>query len=268
MAETGSGDPQRSGAPPDNAPSTPKSAGSKRNDDGEQLEFANPTINVIGSVSRSTSYSNLSALSREGTPPPLPPRPKNLGLLESRPSTSHSTAPTRPQLVSKATTQLSYTDTQTYTNESRDDSPSSGASRPRNFFGVNRSRAASDVGDGVSVRSFAPTIEGGGDAESILGEVIGDHEKSLLRSLGHRFEDQESESMFPSDPELEEAFEHEFDEIEDMSADGSNEGQDILLLYVANRIYTDVLCNRICYATMAREIETLPHTFICWKTYL
>ena len=241
MDETGKDEPQVSGAAPQSAPSTPKATSPKKTDHIKQQEFTNPTINIIQSFSRRTSFSGASSVSREGTPPPLPPRPKNAGLLESRPSTSHSTAPTRPQLVSKATTQLSYTDTQTYAHGSRDASPSSGASRPRTYFGLNTSRNTSDVEDSVSVRSFAPTIEVGGDAESLLGEVIGDHEKSLLRSLGHRFEDKEAESMFPADPEFEAAFTREFDEVEDMKADGSNEGQDLPFVYVESGMYANTL---------------------------
>ncbi|KAF2175625.1 DUF254-domain-containing protein [Zopfia rhizophila CBS 207.26] len=219
MEGTGNADPQTPGTSLENAPTS----STQKNDKVEQQDFINPTINIIQSASRRTSTSGVSSISREETPPPLPPRPKNLAFFDSRPSSSHSLAPTRPQLVSKATTQLSYTDTQSYNDESREESLSSGASRRKNYFGLNVSRNASDAEDNVSVRSFAPTIEVGGDAESILGEVIGDHEKSLLTSLGNRFEDKESESLFPPDPEFEETFKQEFDEIEEMKADGSNE---------------------------------------------
>ncbi|PSN62372.1 DUF254-domain-containing protein [Corynespora cassiicola Philippines] len=202
----------------------PSTSAPKQNDSVEQQhDFTNPTINVIQSASRRTSNSGVSSASREGTPPPLPPRPKNLGLLDSRPSTAHSTAPARPQLVSKATTQLSYTDTQAYSSDSRDQSPSSAAPRSRTYFGLNLNRNPSDADDSASVRSYAPTIEGGADVESMMGDVIGEDEKTLLRSLGHRFDDQESEAMFPPDPDFELAFSREFDEIEDMSMDGSNE---------------------------------------------
>jgi hypothetical protein len=74
------------------------------------------------------------------------------------------------------------------------------------------------------VRSSAPTVDAGADVESMLGEVAGLPEKSLLRSLGHSFEDRENVSMFTPDPEFEDAFAHEFDEIEDMLPDGSNQG--------------------------------------------
>ncbi|KAF2470283.1 DUF254-domain-containing protein [Lindgomyces ingoldianus] len=220
MDGTGNAEPAGLGATQE---TTPSSTPLKR-DNIEQQDFVNPTINIIQSLSRRTSVSGLSAISREGTPPPLPPRPKTLTFLGSRPSTSHSMAPpTRPRMVSTATTQISYTDTQVYNDESIEESASSSTSRTKNYFGLNISRNASDMDDSVSVKSFAPTLGGVGDAESMLGEVLGDHEKSLLKSLGHRFSDKESESLFLPNPELEDAFEHEFDEVEDMKADGSNE---------------------------------------------
>ncbi|KAH7401482.1 trafficking protein Mon1-domain-containing protein [Pyrenochaeta sp. MPI-SDFR-AT-0127] len=194
----------------------------------QQPSFTNPTLNIIHSLSRKASASALSLPSREGTPPPLPPRPQ-FGLLSSRPSTSHSTAPARPQLVSKATTQLSTSNTQAYGTESRDDSSASSASKPRQFLGANLAeRSASDADDSASIRSYAPPAEAGGDVESILGEVMGqqdktDQERLLLRTLGHRFEDTEAQSMFPPDPHFEAAFNRELDEVAEMKTDGSNE---------------------------------------------
>jgi hypothetical protein len=219
MDETGDQEPRGPGVSPGSTPKKPKDAAHN----GQQ-EFTNPTINIIHSLSRSTSTSALSSVSREDTPPPLPPRPRNLGLPDSRPATAHSTAPARPQLVSKATTQLSYTDTQTYSKVSGDDSPSSSSSKPRNVTGWNTSKVSSETDDAASLRSYAPTEQTAGDSGSVLDEGVTEHEKTLWRSLGHRFEDQESESIFPVDPEFEAAFETEFDDIEDTKADGSNEG--------------------------------------------
>lgn len=231
----------------------------------EETDFAKPIIKLVQSSSRRTSTSGVSSTSREGTPPPLPPRPKNLGLLDSRPSTSHSVAPTRPQLISKATTQLSYADSHTVTNDSRDQSPSSRASKSRSFFGLalGASRNASDVEDSASIRSVAQTPDMGADVESILGEVIGDHEKSLLRSLGHKIEQPRvTASLFPLDPELEAAFETEFDEVEEMKGDGSNEGKAGGQSLFLERVRADSL-NRSCYAAVAREAEAFPHPFEC-----
>ena len=80
-----------------------------------------------------------------------------------------------------------------------------------------------------SIKSFAPTIEIGGYAESLLGEVLDGQDKRIFKSLGRRCDSLSghSERIFPDDPEFEDAFEHEFDEVEEMKADGSNEGQTI-----------------------------------------
>ncbi|KAF2747559.1 DUF254-domain-containing protein [Sporormia fimetaria CBS 119925] len=161
-------------------------------------------------------------MSREGTPPPLPPRPKNIALLDPRPPSSHGVTPTRPQLVSKPTTQLSFADSQTHSNDSKYESSSSSASRPHGLFGWNKPKASSDA-DAPSVRSVIPAAEGSVETESILGDVLGDHGHSLFQSLGNRFQNQESESLFLPDPDLEHAFEQEFNEIEDIDETGSNE---------------------------------------------
>lgn len=91
-------------------------------------------------------------------------------------------------------------------------------------------RNINDADDGASIRSYAPTIEAGGYQESILGEIMGpteksEQEESLLRSLGQKFADAESQSMFPPDPDFEAAFSREFDDIDGLNADGSNEGE-------------------------------------------
>ena len=257
MSEPPSAEPPAAGAADESAPSTPAP---KQSDQVEQQDFVNPTLGIIQSLSRKTSTSAISTVSREDTPPPLPPRPRNISLLDSRPPTSHSTAPTRPQLVSKATTQLSYADSHLHENESREPSPEPRPSKARRFFGLNigSSHPTSDVEDSASVRSVAPTLEGGLEAESMLGEVTGTQEKSLLQSLGHSFADRESETLFPPDAEFEAAFNTEFEDIEEFQADGSNEGQRLCL-------YVGVVCadsmNRRCYATMARQTEALSHPF-------
>ncbi|KAF2196889.1 DUF254-domain-containing protein [Delitschia confertaspora ATCC 74209] len=203
-------------------------AGSAKSPDKtDKKDFANPTINLVQDVSRKTSASGTgSSISSEGIPPPLPPRPKNVAFLDSRPGTSHSLSQSRPQLQSRATTQLSYADTQTYNEELKGESDGSsrGSKVTKNYFGLGASRNTSSVeGDTTSVKSFTPTIDGGGDAESMLGEVIGDRENKILKSLGHRFQNTQPVSLFPEDPAFEEAFLHEFDEVEETKADGSNE---------------------------------------------
>ena len=239
MPESGKAEPASQPSPTDapNNPATPTSDDTPKKADGvEQQDFANPTLSIIGNASRSPSYSGATTPSREGTPPPLPPRPQ-LGVpaFSSRPASSHSVrrAPSRPQLVSKATTQLSVTNTQAYGSDSRDDSNSPASSKARHVLPNLSSNATSDADDSASVRSYAPTIaEAGG--ESILGEIVDATEKSrqeetLLRSLGHKFDDAEAQSMFPPDPEFESSFDREFEDIPEMAANGSNEGQQCML---------------------------------------
>ncbi|KAI4955535.1 Vacuolar fusion protein mon1 [Alternaria rosae] len=231
MAETGNAEPQTPISEGPSSPTTPTqkssnaSAKSITGEPIEQQDFANPTLSIIRNFSRSTSASSVAT--KEETPPPLPPRPA-LGLL-SRPSTSHSTAPGRPQLLSKATTQLSVARTQAFAIDAKDESPTSSGPKTRDVLGASLgAHNLSDADDGASIRSYAPTIEAAGYQESLLGEVMGQAEKSeqeesLLRTLGHRFVDAEAQSMFPPDPYFEEAFRREFDEVDEMAMDGSNE---------------------------------------------
>lgn len=246
MSESGKAAPQSYPSPNDgDAPTptptpTPAKDGDGDGDRVEQLDFANPTLSIIArnaSSSRRPSYSTIGATStspsREGTPPPLPPRPQlQLGVHSSRPPSSHSVrrTPSRPQLVSKATTQLSITNTQAFGSDSRDDAASLAPAQPRLVLPTLASEALADAEDDTSVKSDVPTIsEVGG--ESMLGEIVAatekksEHDEVLLRSLGRRFEDAEAQSLFPPDPDFEAAFDQEFDDVADMAADGSNEGQ-------------------------------------------
>jgi hypothetical protein len=131
-------------------------------------------------------------------------------------------------------------------------------------LGANRQR--DDADDSSSIRSYAPTIGAGGYTESILGEVMGpeeksEQEKSLLKSLGHKFVDAEAQSMFPPDPYFEAAFKLEFEEIDEMAEDGSNEGP-------SHAVYLGLapadVVNRSCYAALARQTEAFPHPLECW----
>jgi hypothetical protein len=74
--------------------------------------------------------------------------------------------------------------------------------------------------------SYAPTLEAGGDMESMLGDV--EHARAtpgmkpltpLVRGKGN-----DEEEIFPADPAFDDAFEREFDELDDITSDGLNEG--------------------------------------------
>jgi hypothetical protein len=161
---------------------------------------------------------------------------------------------------------------QAFSNDARDDALASSASKQHSFPGMMSmpSRNTSDADDSASVRSYMPGAEGEVETESILGEIMDQQEKSgtektLLRSLGHKFVDSEALSMFPSDPEFDAAFDREFDEVEDISTDGSNEG---LAYSVCLKVARADVVNRGCYAPMACKAQAFPHLIECRQAHL
>lgn len=58
----------------------------------------------------------------------------------------------------------------------------------------------------------------------MMGDFMG-HEKPLLQIMASRFKQRESESLFTTDPEFDKAFQCEFDAVDDITEDGSNEGE-------------------------------------------
>src|SRR5215469_15681959 len=167
--------------------------------------------------------------SRDGTPPPLPPRPRNPQTPE-RPQSSAgslkiSRSSTRPPLRSTATTALSIPDvhTQSHGGDELVVSPTSrqlsyGASK----WGA--SRSGSDAEETVSVVSYAPTSGAGVEVESMLGDILADQlERHMRASVSQHDEAGPQEQLFIEDPIFEEAFEHEFDALDDITSDGLNE---------------------------------------------
>jgi hypothetical protein len=249
-----------------NSPANSANGIPKRDDSIDKKDFGSHMIDVEQSRVPSTSTGG-ERPSREETPPPLPPRPKNLQLLDGRPQTSGSLNPSRPPLQSKATIQLSLADTQSYSDKSKD-TVSSDASKQMSYQGLGVNRSGSEADDSASIKSFAPTIGIGGDAESLLGEVLYGQDKVIFKSLGHRFGSLSghSERIFPDDPEFEDAFEHEFDEVEEMKADGSNEGQMIFRMLGAPADFLS-FC-RSCNESMEIEIKAFPHPVFCRQANL
>ena len=154
---------------------------SDKEDDGRQNDaprndaLASPTLLATKIVNRDEDFR-----------PPLPPRPSNLatdlGLLresrkESRNSMHQHSASLRPKLQSSATTALSRTDihTQSFQDGSREtftaSAESTPSTKPSQVFGsIRRIKgfSSSEGGDTASVRSYAPTLEAGGDNESLV----------------------------------------------------------------------------------------------------
>jgi vacuolar fusion protein MON1 len=193
---------------------------------------SNTDLNSTSSSMPESGPTTEEAASREGTPPPLPPRPKVPPSPNSRPSSSEaslrlppsSSRPrnaSRPPLQSKATTALYLTDVHTQSHGGNE-TLTSPTSRRTSFatHTLGASRAGSDADDTASVRSFAPTMGAAAEIQSMLGDVL--PVKPMAKALGTIVGLGEKD-LFPEDVDFEDAFEHEFDELDDITSDGLNE---------------------------------------------
>ena len=186
---------------------------------------------ITGDVDDQTSGLELS---RELTPPPLPPRPRNLDLLDDRRSESGSLRlpkrASRPQLQSRPTTALSRADVEPRNHHNRAFSaatlPASRAlSQRQSVTTTDRHLGyAESINDASSVRSYSPSGTFGPDAESLLGDVMTDQATPAWRALtGHVEEDNPFDRALPEDELFSIRMHHEFDPLEDIRPDGSNE---------------------------------------------
>ena len=177
--------------------------------------------------------------------PPLPPRPTNLSLLQEgkhNPGDSLQLPKrsARPQLQSTATTAISRTDihTQSYQDGSRATTASDAqTTRPSKHLGgfssIRRFKNfGSSEADSASVKSCAPTLEAGGDVESLLGEVLGSSQESpAWKLLSAQIEAQDPfDSISNFDDGVSADFYREFDAIGEVDPDGENEGRNAMLL--------------------------------------
>lgn len=173
--------------------------------------------------------------SREMTPPPLPPRPTNLDLLDDRRSDTGSLRiskrASRPQLQARPTTAVSLADVETRNYSSKrlspSDSPANRAlSRRQSNATLSRypNRYDSDANDASSVRSYSPSVTMGGEAESLLGNILPEEGTPAWKALTAELErDNPLERILPDDEMFSIRMRHEFDPLEDIRADGSNE---------------------------------------------
>ena len=192
-------------------------------------DFEPPASGQVGTVSDSD------------LPPPLPPRPVNLigtlGESGNSPKASLQVPKrsVRPVLPSQATTALSLTDvnTQLHPDGSREtyansvnSTRSEKSSRLPTPTGKAKAQNWSEGDDSASVRSFAPTLETGGDAESMLGDVLGVGKQSpAWRLLSAQYEEANPFDSIPfEDDEPTADFSREFDEIGEIDSAGDNEG--------------------------------------------
>lgn len=181
-----------------------------------------------------------STVTDEGPRPPLPPRPGNRDFLQPGGSLQRPTRQSRPSLQSSATTALSLADihTQSYQDGSRETFASSVESTPSGksvskFGSIRRfqGRNSSEADDSASIRSYAPTLEVGGDVESLLGDILGSSQQSPgWKLIGSRVErpDPFDSASYEDDTSITE-FESEFDELDSLDSEGKNEGRVIPL---------------------------------------
>ncbi|KAL9130861.1 MAG: hypothetical protein Q9217_001062 [Psora testacea] len=155
--------------------------------------------------------------------------------LGASPAPKHGTS-LRPQLQSTLTTAVSRTDihTQSYQDGSRETTTVSAESTPSTkpslvFGSIRRIKglSSSEVGDTASVRSYTPTLQIGGDNESLLGDVFGSsYEEPTWKLFSSNSEVLEpSETSLCEDNEVTVDFYREFDTINAVCEDGSNEEQ-------------------------------------------
>lgn len=205
--------------------------------EGESLEQG---LNINSEASKISEVDFQSVVTDEGPRPPLPPRPKNLEFLQPGGSLQRPKTSSRPTLQSSATTALSLADihTQSYQDGSRDTLTTSAESTPsektlRGYGSIRKLKEwnRSEGDDSASIKSYAPTLETGGDAESLLGEVLGGNQESpawkLLSSHLERLDP--FESINYEDDTVNADFDREFDELDQLDKEGNNEGSDNLL---------------------------------------
>jgi len=175
--------------------------------------------------------------SREPSPPPLPPRPAQVqhpldGVVAWKGSLHASKGSTRPQLLSKTTTALSLTDIHTlvHGNTTYEGTPSPLLRTPSrqtsiSNFGRRLSHEKRDVNDkagDTSVIGYAPMLEAG---QQIEGFPSGSFESPTLDDTdthsrdGNLFQAAQHEDVL-----FNAQFRREFDELEEVKEDGSNEG--------------------------------------------
>lgn len=195
-----------------------------------------------GNPESSQISGTLSDASEEERRPPLPPRPSNLSLLQDG---NHSSGQSlhvpkrsvRPNLQSTATTALSRTDihTQSYPDGSRETTASlAQTTPPPKSFGFNSIRKFKGLNDSdsASIKSYAPTLEAGGDVESLLGEVLAGSQDippwdvRNPQALAQDTLDLNADD----DDEVTADFYREFDEIHEVDVDEDNEGNAFWIL--------------------------------------
>lgn len=199
-----------------------------------QREESHETVHRLEPASDGKTTSGVELRSEsldEGSPPPLPPRPRNLRLL--RPGSSLR-RPSRPNLQASATTALSLTDIHTQIHQDgfgeNYAAPTESTSSPKSVraYGSIRKvnwRNGSENDDSVSVRSYAPVSDVGGEVESLLGYIAGSSQRSTAWKLPSTQVDRSDQfdSMSIGGDTVAD-FDLEFEEVGELDPEGSNAG--------------------------------------------
>jgi vacuolar fusion protein MON1 len=174
----------------------------------------------------------------EESRPPLPPRSYLSSTQTQRPTSSSGSllaarVPSGANLKPKPTTAVSLTDihTQGHIDGSRENFAATAGSAARLGPELGLSRAytgrsgnTSERDDTTSIMSFAPTIQHGGDVESLLGEVLDSTSPGWKLLTSQRFDEVNPfDQLLREDKDLETSFDLEFSELEGINGDGSNE---------------------------------------------
>ena len=182
---------------------------------------------------------DIGTVSDEGEKPPLPPRPRKVSLSGKDNNLSKGTSqgprgPPRPQMRTNPTTELSLMDVhmRLYGDSPRtnykDSARSTDSGKSFRFDGPEgnlRSYPIDEADDSASTRSYVPTVEGG-DAESLLGDMVGSNQLSpAWQLLNSHFETANPFDSMPSDDiEPTADFSRDFDDLGGLTTNGENEG--------------------------------------------
>ncbi|KAI9926732.1 hypothetical protein ASPWEDRAFT_177258 [Aspergillus wentii DTO 134E9] len=178
----------------------------------EALEASLPAEPVSSDRDRSVSP--------EGPPPPLPPRPNTLGLLDESPSSRTIRQTPQANLQAKATTAVSLTDIgfQQFQDGAKENYPvRSGGLKAKASLSQLASSKASETGDSASIRSSVPNAEPG-ETENIFGDFI-------ATDPGVIQEDSTGLLQFPEfhADNVDDDFTGEFESVGEVDEDGKNE---------------------------------------------
>ncbi len=178
----------------------------------------------------------------EPVPPPLPPRPTVVQPNDQPPPADPAavvelrSATLRPRLPPQSTTAVSLTDifaqpvsdgtrdTHLTPSRSKNGSVSEG-SRSGHHDSIRHGQLGSGIADSSSIRSYVPSIVAGNDVESLLGEALSSGQDTpAWKALHAQIPSESRQVKFEEDAELRAQFEVEFDDLEQLCPDGSNEG--------------------------------------------